>query len=61
MPISVTLTKTHKINAVSERSGFTRQNSIETVEILLELIEQSNIGGTRLEALLSRRIFAKVV
>ncbi len=61
MPISVTLTKTHNINAVAERTGFTRQKSIETVELLLKLIEQSNIGSARLEALLSRRLFAKVV
>ena len=61
MPISVTLTKTHKISTVAEKNAFTRQKSIETVEILLELIEQSNLGSVRLEALLSRRLFVKLV
>ena len=38
MPLSGTLTKAHLIDAVTERNGFTRKNSIEIVEILLELI-----------------------
>ena len=41
MPLSGTLTKAHIIDAVAERNGFTRKKSIETVEILLELIKQS--------------------
>jgi hypothetical protein len=61
MPISVTLTKTHNINAVAERNGFTRQKSIEIVEIWLELIKQSHNGSARLEALLLRSLFARVV
>ncbi len=45
MPLSVTLTKAHIIDAVAERNGFTRKRSIETVEILLELIKQSIESG----------------
>ena len=45
MPLSGTLTKAHIIDAVSERNGFTRKKSIETVEILLELIKQSLASG----------------
>jgi len=41
MPLPSTLTKAHIIDAVAERNGFTRKRSIETVEILLELIKQS--------------------
>ncbi len=41
MPLSGTLTKAQTIDAVVERNGFTRKKSIETVEILLELIKQS--------------------
>ena len=40
MPLSGTLTKAHIIEAVTERIGYTRQKSIETIEILLELIKQ---------------------
>jgi hypothetical protein len=61
MPISVTFAKTHNIHAVAERNGFTRQKSIETVEMLLELIKQSHNSSARLEALLSRSLFARVV
>ena len=43
--MSDTLTKAHIIDAVAERNGFTRNNSIETVEILLELIKQSLESG----------------
>jgi nucleoid DNA-binding protein len=39
--MSDTLTKAHIIDAVAEKRGFTRKKSIETVEILLELIKQS--------------------
>lgn len=45
MPLSGTLTKAHIIDTVVERIGFTRKNSIETVEILLELIKQSLESG----------------
>jgi len=46
MPLSGTLTKAHIIDAVAERNGFTPKRSIETVEILLELIKQSlETGG----------------
>ena len=41
MPTSGTLTKAHIIDAVIEQNGYTRKKSIETVEILLELIKQS--------------------
>ncbi len=41
MPLSSALTKAHIIDALAERNGFTRKKSIETVEILLELIIQS--------------------
>ncbi len=39
--MSDTLTKAHIIDAVIEQNGYTRKKSIETVEILLELIIQS--------------------
>ena len=45
MPLSGTLTKARIIEAVTERIGYTRQKSIETVEILLELIKQSLESG----------------
>ena len=45
MPLSGTLTKAHIIDAVAEKNGFTRKKSIETVEILLELIKQSLESG----------------
>ena len=45
MPESGTLTKTNITDAVSEDNGFTRQKSIETVEILLELIKRSLESG----------------
>ena len=41
MPTAGTLTKAHIIDAVIEQNGYTRKKSIETVEILLELIKQS--------------------
>ena len=43
--MSGTLTKAHIIDVVAERNGFTRKKSIETVEILLELIKQSLESG----------------
>ena len=39
--MSDTLTKAHIIDAVAEKNGFTRKKSIETVEILLELIKHT--------------------
>jgi len=39
--MSDTLTKAHIIDAVAEKNGFTRKKSIETVEILLELIKRT--------------------
>ena len=46
MPLSGTLTKTQINDIVTEeRNGFTRKKSIETVEILLELIKQSLASG----------------
>ncbi len=45
MALSGTLTKAHIIDEVVERNGFTRKKSIETVEILLELIKQSLESG----------------
>jgi integration host factor subunit alpha len=41
MPKPGTLTKAHIIDEVAERNGYTRKKSIETIEILLELIKQS--------------------
>ena len=45
MSLSGTLTKAHIVDAFSERNGFTRNKSIETVEILLGLIKQSLASG----------------
>ena len=45
MPKSGTLTKAHIVDAVAEANGFTRQKSIETVEILLELIKSTLESG----------------
>ncbi|MGV7225164.1 MAG: hypothetical protein ACQ9MH_27060 [Nitrospinales bacterium] len=39
MPLTGNLTRAQIIDAVAERDGFTRKKSIETVEILLELIK----------------------
>ena len=41
MPLSGTLFKAQIIDAVAEKNGFTRKKSLETVEILLEVIKQS--------------------
>jgi len=45
MSLSGTRTKAHIIDAVAERNGFTRKKSIDTIEILLELIKQSLASG----------------
>jgi integration host factor subunit alpha len=45
MPLSRTLTKALIIDAVTERNGFSRKKSIETVEILLELLKHSLENG----------------
>jgi integration host factor subunit alpha len=45
MPLAGTLTKAHIIDAVIEQNGYTRKKSIETVERLLELIQQSLTSG----------------
>jgi nucleoid DNA-binding protein len=45
MSLSGTLTKAKIIDAVVETNGFTRIQSIETVEILLELIKRSLESG----------------
>jgi len=43
--MSDTLTKAHIVEAVADANGFSRKNSIETVEALLELIKQSLESG----------------
>ena len=45
MPSSGTLTKTNIVDAVAKANGFTRKKSIETVEILLELIKSTLESG----------------
>jgi integration host factor subunit alpha len=45
MPLSGTLTKAHIIEAVAQRNGFIPKKSIDTVEILLELIKRSLESG----------------
>ena len=45
MPESGTLTKAHIVDAVAEANGITRQKSIETVEMLLELIKSTLESG----------------
>jgi len=45
MPKTGTLAKAHIINAVIEQNGFTQKKSLETVEILLELIKRSLESG----------------
>ena len=45
MPTAGTFTKALIIDAVAERNGYTRKKSIDTVEILLELIKQSLESG----------------
>ncbi len=41
----MTLTKVHLIEAIAEQNGFTRKQSTETVEILLEIIKSSLSSG----------------
>ena len=41
MPKSGTLTKAHIIDSVIEQNGYTRKESIETIELLLELIKST--------------------
>jgi integration host factor subunit alpha len=45
MPLTGTLTKAKIVDAVTESNGYTRQKSIETVEILLELIKSALESG----------------
>ncbi len=45
MPKKGTLTKAHIINAMIEQNGFTQKKSIETVEIMLELIKSNLESG----------------
>ncbi len=45
MPKPGTITKARIVEAVVETNGYTRKKSIETVEILLELIKQSLESG----------------
>ena len=45
MQLSGTITKAHIINAVADSNGYTRKKSMETVEILLELIKQNLESG----------------
>ena len=39
------LTKVHIINAIAEQNGFTKKQSIETVETILETIKSSLAAG----------------
>ena len=48
----MTLTKVHLIEAIAEQNGFTRKQSTETVEILLEIIKSSLSSGD--DVLISR-------
>ncbi len=45
MPKPGTLTKARIVDAVIEQNGYTRKKSIETVEILLELIKAALASG----------------
>ena len=45
MPKAGTLTKAKIIDAVTERIGYTRKKSIETVEIMLEIIKSTLESG----------------
>jgi integration host factor subunit alpha len=45
MPKSSTLTKAKIIDAVAESNGYARKKSVETVEILLELIKSTLESG----------------
>ena len=37
----MTLTKSHLINAIADQNGFTRKNSTETIETILEIIKST--------------------
>ena len=41
----MTLTKSHLIDAIADQNGFTRKNSSETVETILELIKSTLASG----------------
>ena len=41
----MTLTKVHIINAIAEQNGFTKKQSSETVETILELIKSELASG----------------
>ena len=42
---SMALTKSHLINTISNQNGFTRKESTETVETILELIKSTLASG----------------
>jgi integration host factor subunit alpha len=42
---SVTLTKSHLIDAIAEQNGFTKKKSTETVETIIELIKSTLASG----------------
>ena len=41
----MTLTKSHLIDAIAEQNGFTKKQSTETVETILELIKSTLVSG----------------
>jgi integration host factor subunit alpha len=41
----MTLTKSHLIDAIAAQNGFTRKKSIETVEIIIEIIKSKLASG----------------
>ena len=41
----MTITKSHLIETIAEKNGFTRKKSTETVEILLEIIKSKLASG----------------
>jgi integration host factor subunit alpha len=45
MPKKGTLTKAHIVNAVTEQTGFSQKNSVETIETLLEIIKSTLESG----------------
>ena len=45
MPLSGTLAKANIVDAVAEANGITRQKSIETVEMLLEIVKSTLESG----------------
>ncbi len=44
----MSLTKSHLINAIAEQNGFTKKQSTETVETILELIKSELASGVDL-------------